>query len=363
MDINKDIKRGGLKGRQRSGMHAFAGIVLLSFIAWQPAAAQDLHFSQWFNSPLTTNPANTGFIPDADYRLGTNYRNQWSSVMTVPYRTYSIWGDAQVLRDRIESGWLGLGGVLLRDVAGSGSLTSTKAYASIAYHQMLGVAHLLTLGFNAGWVNKHIDITKLKFPDQFDGKFFDSNIPTSVVLDAPSINYFDVQVGMNYAFFPTDRMYLNGGLSVWHVNRPRESFFASDPSGGTDGRIAPRVIAFLNGSFKISDDVIVNPMAYYTRQFKAAETVLGGNLQYNLSGDGQMQLLGGVYYRFGDAAIPMIGFEWKMLRVTFTYDATMSSLKQYNNGRGAYEFAVIYPGFYDQYSGNKRQSWCPSFTN
>ena len=32
--------------------------------------AQDLHFSQFFNSPLTTNPANTGFIPDADYRIG-----------------------------------------------------------------------------------------------------------------------------------------------------------------------------------------------------------------------------------------------------------------------------------------------------
>ena len=39
-------------------------------------AAQDLHFSQWFNAPLTTNPANTGFIPDADYRLGANYRDQ-----------------------------------------------------------------------------------------------------------------------------------------------------------------------------------------------------------------------------------------------------------------------------------------------
>ena len=25
--------------------------------------AQDLHFSQFMNSPLTTNPANTGFIP------------------------------------------------------------------------------------------------------------------------------------------------------------------------------------------------------------------------------------------------------------------------------------------------------------
>src|ERR1044072_3159849 len=98
----------------------------------QFADAQDLHFSQWFNSPLTTNPANTGFIPDADYRIGANYRNQWSSVMSVPYKPISIWGDAQVCRDRIESGWLGLGGVILRDVAGAGRLTSTKVYGSVA---------------------------------------------------------------------------------------------------------------------------------------------------------------------------------------------------------------------------------------
>lgn len=362
MDNNKGIKTKKLQPRQCTSLQAFAGIVLLSLISWLPATAQDLHFSQWFNSPLTTNPANTGFIPDADYRLGTNYRNQWSSIMTVPYRTYSIWGDAQVFRNRIESGWLGLGGVLLRDVAGSGSLTSTKAYASIAYHQMLGIAHLLTLGFNGGWVNKHIDITKLKFPDQFDGKFFDSKIPSSVVLDAPATNYFDVQVGMNYAFFPSDKVYFNGGLSLWHVNRPRETFFARDAMGN-DGRIAPRVIAFANASFKMNEDVILNPMAYYTRQAASTETVMGGNAQYNLSGDGQMQLLGGLYYRLGDAVIPMVGFEWKMLRVTFTYDATMSSLKQYNSGRGAYEFALIYPGFYDEYGGNKRQSWCPSFKN
>ena len=40
------------------------------------ASTQDLHFSQFMNSPLLTNPANTGFIPDGDYRLGVNYRNQ-----------------------------------------------------------------------------------------------------------------------------------------------------------------------------------------------------------------------------------------------------------------------------------------------
>src|SRR5881392_4144784 len=52
-------------------------------------SAQDLHFSQFFNSPLTTNPANTGFLPDGDYRLGINYRNQWSTIMSVPYKTMS----------------------------------------------------------------------------------------------------------------------------------------------------------------------------------------------------------------------------------------------------------------------------------
>ncbi len=64
---------------------------------WLGSSAQDLHFSQFFNSPLTTNPANTGFIPDGDYRLGINYRNQWSAIMTVPFETMSAYGDVQVL--------------------------------------------------------------------------------------------------------------------------------------------------------------------------------------------------------------------------------------------------------------------------
>src|SRR5882762_6792269 len=131
---------------QMSKIKKIVSITLLNIGSALLMQAQDLHFSQWFNSPLTTNPANTGFVPDADYRLGANYRNQWSSVMSVPYQTMSIWGDAQVFRNRIQSGWLGLGGVILHDVAGSGSLTTTRVYGSIAYHQMLGYSSLLSAG-------------------------------------------------------------------------------------------------------------------------------------------------------------------------------------------------------------------------
>src|ERR1700710_2482345 len=89
-------------------------ISIVTFVM-HDVTAQDLHFSQFLNNPLLTNPANTGFIPDADYRLGASYRNQYSNIMQVPYKTMSIFGDAQVFRNRIETGWLGLGGVNLHD--------------------------------------------------------------------------------------------------------------------------------------------------------------------------------------------------------------------------------------------------------
>jgi type IX secretion system PorP/SprF family membrane protein len=324
--------------------------------------AQDLHFSQWFNSPLTTNPANTGFIPDADYRLGANYRNQWSTVMSEPYRTMSVWGDAQAFRDRIETGWLGLGGVIMHDVAGAGSLSTTEIYGSVAYHQMIGYSSLLSIGFNTGWVNKRINNANLKFPDQFDGMFFDAKMPTSVVIDQPNINYFDMQVGMNYAYFPDKNKYINAGFSVQHINRARESFFNAEATG-YDNRISPRFIGFVNFSFKTSDLVILNPMAYYTRQAGASEAVGGLNAQYNLSGDGDQQVIGGLYYRVNDAVIPMVGFVYKNIRLMFTYDITTSSLKQYNKGNGAWEFAVIRPGDYAEYNGDRHQSLCPTFRN
>jgi type IX secretion system PorP/SprF family membrane protein len=317
---------------------------------------QDLHFSQFFNSPLTTNPANTGFIPDADYRLGINYRTQFSNIMSAPYKTMSAFGDAQLFRDKLENGWLGLGGVILSDVAGSGSLRSTKLYGSIAYHQMLGNSSLLSAGFNVGWASKRIDITKLKFPDQFDGKFFDNALPTSVSFANTSVDYMDVQVGMNYAYFPQENVYINAGYSIHHVNRPKETFF-NDLSNA--GRIPMRHIGFVNAILKVADRVIINPNIYYTNQAKASSLVLGLNANYNLSEFGEKQFIAGVYYRYKDAAIPMVGLETNNLRFTFSYDATISSLSKFNNYRGASEISIIKKGFYP--SNVDRASLCPKF--
>lgn len=318
--------------------------------------AQDLHFSQFFNSPLTTNPANTGFIPNADYRLGASYRNQWSSIMAVPYKTATAFADAQVFRDKLENGWLGLGGVILNDKAGSGSLQSTKVYGSVAYHQMLGLSSLLSAGFNLGWANKRIDPTALKFPDQFDGHFFDNNLPTEVVLTNTSVSYFDMQVGMNYAYFPTEDVYINAGYSIHHVNKPKESFFDKKD---IDAAIPMRHIAFVNALLKVNPDVIINPNIYFTTQAKAIDFMGGLNANYNLANQGEKQLIAGLYYRYQDAIIPMVGLEINNIRFTFSYDITLSSLRNYNNYRGASEFNLIKNGFYPQ--NTDRQALCPKF--
>ncbi len=343
----------------RYAKHCFERLLLLAcgLALTMQGFAQDLHFSQFMNSPLLTNPANTGFMPEGDYRLGINYRNQWSSVMQVPYKTMSAFGDLQIMKANKDQGWMGIGGVILHDVAGSGNLTSTKIYGSVAYHQTLGYSSLLSLGFNLGWAAKQINTTALKFPDQFDGKFFDSKIPTGVMLDKNNLSYFDVQVGMNYAYFPNDKTYLNAGFSAFHVNRPNESFFENS----TDARLPLRYTGFINGSFKLNDEWIINPNLYYSQQTSLYEVVGGANAHYNLSGDGDMRLIGGLYYRYNDAFIPMLGLGLKDYTFSFTYDATSSSLKAYNNTRGAFEFSLVKQGLFDQYNGDRRQSMCPTF--
>lgn len=347
------MKRGFFSNRVVLAVTIQAIFFMVVLLCHNPLVAQDLHFSQFMNNPLLTNPANTGFNPDFDYRIGASYRNQWSS-LPVPYKTMSIWGDAQVFKDRFQNGWLGLGGVVLRDVAGSGNLTSTKAYGSIAYHQEIGEGSLLTAGFNVGWASKRIDIANFKWENQWNGKFFDANAISGEQFAYSQIGYPDVQVGLNYAYFANENLYLNAGASIMHVNKPKESFFEN-----SDNRIPQRYTGFANASYKVNDKWIINPNVYYSYQSGSSEIVGGLMAQYNLSGDGEKQLIGGAYMRVNDAAVAMIGLQWSNVRLTFTYDASVSTVKNYNNGNGGIEFSLVNYGQY--VAGTPRDTRCPSF--
>ena len=327
--------------------------VLLGMLTLQ-AWGQDLHFSQYYNAPMLVNPANTGFNPDFDFRAGINYRNQWASVGT-PYKTMSAWGDVKLLSNRIENGWVGLGGMLWKDQAGSGSLTGTTGMLSLAYHQMLGYNSLLSGGFSVGYTQKRIDVTKLTFDDQWNGVFFDANIPTFEPFSTNQVSYVDLQAGINYAYFASENFYFNAGVSVMHINTPRETFFDASIS---NNEISRRYNVFLNASVKVLDTWILNPNIYVSMVGNSREILAGINANRDLGDNGARQLIMGVYYRNNDAVIPLFGYQINDLKMTFNYDATISSLSKSNLTRGAYEISIVKSGIFPSSQG--RQTRCPS---
>ncbi len=316
--------------------------------------AQDLHFSQYFNTPLLVNPANTGFNPDYDFRVGGNYRNQWANVGN-PYKTMGVWGDTKLFTDRFENGWMGIGGSLMKDVAGSGSLSATSGFATVAYHQMIGYNSLLSGGFGLGFTTKRIDISKLSFDNQWNGRFFDVTIPTNEPFANSQSSYLDLQMGLNFAYFASENAYFNAGLSILHLNNPRESFY--DPTV-SNNRLQKRFTAFMNGSFKMQDYWIVNPNVYVSKMGNTWESVLGFNAHRDLTGDGQSQLILGLYYRNMDALIPMVGYEVNDLKITVNYDATISALGSLNATRGAYEISIVKSGIFPSSAGKSIS--CPT---
>jgi type IX secretion system PorP/SprF family membrane protein len=220
---------------------------------------------------------------------------------------------------------------------------------------MLGYNSLLSGGFSVGYTNKRIDLTKLSFDSQWNGRFFDVEVPSNEPFAYSSTSYMDLQVGLNYAYFASENVYVNAGISIMHLNSPRESFFDASVS---DNRLDKRYTAFVNANIKIQDLWIVNPNVYVSKMGTAWETVLGVNANRDLGENGAQQLIVGMYYRNNDAIIPMFGYQVNDLRMTINYDATISTLSNLNGTRGAYELSIVKTGIFP--SGNSRQIRCPT---
>ena len=208
---------------------------------------------------------------------------------------------------------------------------------------MVGYNSLLSGGFSLGYVQNRIDISKLNFDSQWNGRVFDFTIPSNEPFAYSAVGYLDLNVGLNYAYFASDNVYMNAGLSISHVNRPEASFFSSSV---VDNRLNRRYTAFANASIKIQNLWIVNPNIYISKMGASWETVLGFNANRNLSGDGDQQLIVGLYYRNHDALIPMLGYQLNDLKFTVNYDATVSSLGNLNGTRGAYELSIVKSGVF-----------------
>ena len=309
-------------------------------------SAQDPHFSQFFASPLTLNPAFTGKF-DGTLRVAGNYRNQWPAFSNV-YTTSTLSVDFDILKNRLpyNDTW-GVGVLALTDKAGGGVLTNNYFGLSTSYHKALDEDGFkqIGLGFQGTYGQKKLDRNKLLFEDQLTPFGFTGVTQETFDNDYLNINYLDVNAGLLFSTSTneTNNFYL--GASMYHINRPRQSFQRAN------WNIATRTTVSAGGFFPVSDILILHTSAIYQYQSKATETVVGGALAASLDdlSENPANVYAGLWYRVNDAIIPYIGLEFAGLRIGATYDINVSSLKAGSQSRGGMEVSLIYikkpPGF------------------
>lgn len=324
------------------------------------ASGQSIHFSQYFNAPQLLNPANTALMPDYDMRAGMNYRNQWAAI-PVPYNTFSGWADFKVggnSNNEDHNNWLGVGLAFFSDRAGDGNLSLSQFEGNIAYHLQLSKFTMLSVGLSGSTVQRSVNYDNLIFDTQWDGETFNKYIPNGEKIGILKTSFYTVAPGINFAWFPSEAMYIKLGGSVQNINQPSESFY-----GNSKNTIDYRPIANLDMLFKTGDVAIINPSVYYTTQKGAQELVFGSLVRAALSGKDAMltQLILGIYNRMGDAVIGVAGIQLGPIQFTANYDFTVSTLTPYNSSYGALEFSLIYQRLYHPDQGIKKTFACPRF--
>lgn len=311
-------------------------VIIILVVSALKTIAQDIHFSQFYASPLSLNPANTGNY-DGDWRIMNNYRNQWRA-LSIPFRTISVGFDRQFW---IHSEKFSGGLYVINDKSGPAGLTVNKIFLSVAWHKTIN-GHNWHTGLQGGMVFKSFSMDALTFPSQFDmtSGQFNSQLPVNEDDMGLNDSYPDLNFGVAWSkklrLFEPEL-----GVSFFHLTIPKETFI------GNNNRVPIRTA--LNAGLNIPiKNWFAHPMILYMRQTRATDLLGGLEFGYNIPKAKVIrQIFAGYFFRNDfstafDASIAVIGLQFKQLRLGFSYDVNSSPLKVATNHRGAFEVSLIY---------------------
>ena len=300
--------------------------------------AQDLHFSQYYHSPLNTSPALTGIF-SGDIRMGANGRQQWQNV-PVPYLTFSGYYDRKIYLPRLNNGLLG-GGILFNyDRAGDGNLSWAQIGLAAAYTQQLAESHFLTGGVMLQLGQRAFDQTKLYIDDQYNGVLFDPTQSTAESFPTTSVAYTDLSAGLNWlAISRENRSQAVAGLAFYHLTQPAVGFF-EDKSA----TLPMRSMVYANGVIQVAEKIDLAVHGAWQLISPQRELLAGAGVRYHLK-TGPLQtvaLQAGLSMRLGDALIPHIELYYNDWLVGLSYDINTSPFQVATARRGGPEIAVRY---------------------
>ena len=312
--------------------------------------AQDIHFTQYYMSPMTLNPAMAGKF-EGTVRIGGIYRDQWSSVINNPYRTPSAWVDAPIIRGFRKRDWIGVGFMLYQDKAGSVGLSHGAGKIGAAYHLALdrkGNA-VLSIGGHYGGEQRKVDVNALRFTDGYlnatsPGGYGTSMDEGRVIGNA---KYNDIDLGVALSSRLNKKMDFNLGFSIYHLTKPNYSLVGGGSTGpgpatGGIAKLPQRMVVHGQFNVELTDAWTFSPNFLFQTMSGNDEIVVQGMFGYLFNKEKDVTLYFGPGYRLSDAVNVLLGMKYKNLRVGLAYDINTSSLHTVSNYRGGFELAANY---------------------
>lgn len=292
-------------------------------------SSQDAHLSQFDKSPVWLNPAQTGMDKDIGFRASNQSRSQWGAI-TGKYMTSLLTYEMP-----LNARW-SVGGYIMDDDAAK-TYNVFKFVGSASYQITTdNDRHYLAGGLQVGFIYKNLNENRLIFDNQWTGSTFDNDLPTGEALEKYHAVLPEINLGLYYKFKNGVKKYKPyAGVTVFHATNPKENFTSGDKS------FLPMRFQFNAGSkFIINDQWTVEPVALYMRQRNAYEFIGGAKGYYTINDD--VQVIAGGYYRLHDAVIMLAGIQYKNLIFQCSFDLNTSTLKSYTNGKGGFEFTIIF---------------------
>ncbi len=342
-------------------MRLFICLFVLLFTC-EFSKAQDFHYTQFYATPTTINPASTGLF-DTKYRVSLQYRDQGRGVLEYPYRTFSGAFDLKFdgLSITQAKDYIGVGLLFYTDRMSGFEFNTTFMGISAAYHKALNAEsnQYLSLGLQGGALQRGVLFDNFIFQDQFNGTT-GFTFPTREQLPDNSRTVGDFSVGLQYVYAPAKSVSFTVGGAMQHIFAPRITF--KELVNTTLTNFHRRYNIHLSSNIPLKYNQFLIPRLYAAAQGPHLETV--ASVQYKLGVGENSFLYFGPNLRmvkntsttsaFGLSDVSaMFGIEFNRINLNFSYDY---SLKAYRTGLGAFEFSIIYSGNYEN-----EDDFCPTF--
>jgi len=243
--------------------------------------AQDIHFSQFNETPVLLNPALS--CTAYDTRIIANYKNQWASV-TSPFQTYGISIERALKHLKLKKTYTGASLSVYKDKAGDANLGSLLINLGFNVVVKTSKYGKLSAGIGGGVNYKTINASKLQWENQYNGSTYDATISSGEKLPVNSSLNGDLVGGIVYHFAKSEKYISaqNGtkfdiGVSVFHFNMPKYSMINSDDKQFT------KYVFHSNFDIGIQNaNLAIVPSVLYVRQGPSQETNIGCMFKYIL---------------------------------------------------------------------------------